>query len=172
MTATRRFPCSPEPARRAGRRRLAIVLALLAATALAAAVFAWTRDRTWPAILAAIAAWAPLFAWRMSGDLDPVELWLDNGRLTIRTRRHLIRRPFAGATARRLRHEEVSHLRRLTSSAGFLTSAGGFDSHLLGEFDLYASDLDHALLVEIGDERLIVTPDDPRAFLEALERAA
>ena len=107
----------------------------------------------------------------MSGDLDPLELWLQGGRLTIRTRRHLIRQPVTGATVRRLSGDEVSHLRRLTSKGGFLTSAGGFDSHLLGEFDLYASDLGKAVLLELGDQRLVVTPDDPEAFLEALARA-
>jgi len=35
---------------------------------------------------------------------------------------------------------------------------GGFESHLLGEIDLYASDLAHAVLVDLGER-----PVDPHA---------
>jgi hypothetical protein len=38
----------------------------------------------------------------------------------------------------------------------------------LGELELYASDFAHAVLVDLGETRLIVTPDDPEAFLGAL----
>ena len=71
---SRRFSCSPSPARRAGRRRLASILAALALAAVAAGVVAWAGERRAPAVLAFLVAVLPLFAWRMSGDLDPVEL--------------------------------------------------------------------------------------------------
>ena len=52
-----------------------------------------------------------------------------------------------------------------------MVATGGFDSHLLGEFDFYASNLEHAVLVEGMDHRLVLTPDDATRFLEALEEA-
>ena len=165
---SRRFACSSSPRRRAGRRRLALGLVALTLAALAGAVVAWTGDRRAAAVLASLVAVVPLFAWRMSGDLDPVELWVAGGQLTIRTRRHLLRFPLAGATGRRLSDKEKVHLARLSQKTGFLTSAGGFDSHLLGEFELYASNLENAILVETGDDRLVVTPDDPARFLHHL----
>lgn len=164
----RRFLCTPSATRRAGRRRLALVLVTLTVVALAAAGLAWAGHRPGPAVLALIVALLPMFAWRMSGDLDPVELWLDGGRLTVRTRRHLLPWPVAGAGGRRLTGDEIDHLARLTDTAGFLTSASAIDSHRLGEIELYASDLANAVLVDTGEDRLVVTPDDPEGFLHAL----
>ena len=166
---SRRFACSPSAARRAGRRRLALLLVAVSAAALVAAGVAWSGDRKAAAMLAAAVGLLPLFAWRMSGDLDPVELWLAAGKLTVRTRRHLLRWPSAGATARRLTADEIGHVAGLSQTAGFLTSASGFDSHLLGELELYASNLANAVLVDLGEDRLVLTPDDPEAFLTALQ---
>ena len=104
----------------------------------------------------------------MSGDLDPRRLTLAAGRLTLQTRRHLVERDVAGAEARRLETAEIDHLARLISTGPFVTASGGFDSQKLGEFDLYASDLSNAVLIELGEERLIVTPDEPDRFLESL----
>lgn len=164
----RRFLCTPSPAHRAGRRRLALILVTLTVVALAAAGLAWAGDRPVPTVLALIVAVLPMFAWRMSGDLDPVELWLEGGRLTVRTRRHLLPWPVAGANGRRLTGDEIAHLTRLSDTAGFLTSASAIDSHRLGEIELYASDLANAVLVDTGEDRLVVTPDDPEGFLHAL----
>lgn len=165
---TRRFACSASPPRRAGRRRLALILATLTIAAIGAAALAWTTHRTVPAVLALGVALLPVLAWRMSGDLDPLELWLADGRLTVRTRRHLLRWPAAGASGRRLGADEIAHVAGLSQTAGFLTSASGFDSHRLGEFELYASDLANAVLIDLGDDRLVVTPDDPDRFLHTL----
>ena len=62
----------------------------------------------------------------------------------------------------------VRDLESLATSGGVAAGTGGFESHLLGEIDLYASDLAHAVMVDLGERRLIVTPDDPEGFLEAL----
>ena len=77
--------------------------------------------------------------------------------------------PLEGAAARALTADELAHLERLASAGGFVVSSGGFDSHLLGEFDLYASDLGHGVLVEAMDHRVVLTPDDPFRFLEVLD---
>jgi hypothetical protein len=141
----------------------------LALVALLAAGFAWTHDRGWPALLAVGVGALSLFAWRMSGDLDPVGLSITGGWLTIQTRRHLVRREILGAGARRLEAAEIEHLRRLTAAGGFVTASGGFESHLLGEIDVYCSDLANAVLLDVGGEHLVVTPDDPDAFLVTVQ---
>jgi len=166
-----RFPCTPGGAIRRGRRRLAGLLLGLALVLVAVAGAAWWSGRRWPALLALLVAVVPWTAWRMSGDLDP--LWLEvepsgsgrPGRLTVQMRRRRERRDLAGVAARRLIPEEIAHLERLATAGGVAAGTGGFDSRLLGEFDLAASDLAHAVLLDWGESRLIVTPDEPDAFL-------
>ena len=41
-------------------------------------------------------------------------------------------------------------------------------ARLLGEFELFAADLAHPVLVETGERRLVLSPDDPEGFLRAL----
>jgi hypothetical protein len=104
----------------------------------------------------------------MSGDLDLLALELADGRLAIELRRGRERFAVAGVRARRLTPEEIGHLERLATNGGITAGSGGFESHRLGELDLYASDLANAVLVELGETRLVLTPDEPEAFLEAL----
>ena len=120
------------------------------------------------ALVTLLAAAVPWTAWRMSGDLDLLWLALDGARLTIQMRRRRELFAVAGAAARRLTPEEIGHLERLATNGGVTAGTGGFESHLLGELDLYAGDLANAVLVDLGETRLVVTPDDPEGFLEAL----
>jgi hypothetical protein len=164
-----RFPCTAGGAVLRGRLRLRRLLVGLTLLMIAVAVGAWVAGQRWPAVLALLVAAIPWTAWRMSGDLDL--LWLDAGRgghLTIQMRRRRERFPLGGAMARRLSPEEIEHLERLATSGGVTAGTGGFDSRLLGEIDLYASDLANAVLVDLGESRLVVTPDNPEAFLETL----
>jgi hypothetical protein len=166
--AGRRFPCAPGGAIRRGRRRLAALLLGLSLLLVAVAGAAGWSGRRWPALLALAVALVPWTAWRMSGDLDPLWLALEGPWLVVQMRRRRERRELAGALARRLTPEETAHLERLATTGGVAAGSGGFDSRLLGEFDLAASDLAHAVLLDWGESRLIVTPDDPEAFLAAL----
>ena len=50
---------------------------------------------------------------------------------------------------------------------GEVAGTGGFDSHRLGEIDLYASNLANAILLQGEESGTVVTPDDPAAFLAA-----
>lgn len=139
----------------------------------AVAVATLASGRPGPALLAAAVAGVLWLAWRMSGDLDLLWLELDDDHfLTLQLRRRRERFDVAGATARRLGREEIAHLEGLASSAGVVAASGGFDSHRLGEVSLYASDLDHAVLIDAGEARLVVTPDDPEALLAAVGRGA
>jgi hypothetical protein len=136
---------------------------------LVVAVVVFLDGRVVAALLALAVAIVSRLAWRMSGDLTPVRLEIGSRSLTVRTRSRRVEIPLEGASARVLRAEELAHLERLASAGGFVVSSGGFDSHLLGEFDLYASDLGHGVLVEAMDHRVVLTPDDPLRFLEVLD---
>jgi Bacterial PH domain len=166
-----RFPCTAGGAILRGRlrlRRLLVGLTLLMTAVGIATIATGATGRVFPGIFALLVALVPWTAWRMSGDLDP--LWLDvhKGGLIVQMRRRNERFPIAGADARRLTPEEIESLERLTTSGGLVAGTGGFESRLLGEFDLYASDLANAVLLESGDLRMVVTPDDPEGFLAAL----
>jgi hypothetical protein len=135
------------------------------------AVAVLLEGRVVAALLAFAVALVSRLAWRMSGDLTPARLEVGPGTLAVRTRSQPIEIPLEGTSARALTADELAHLEQLASAGGFVVATGGFDSHLLGEFDLYASDLGHAVLVEGMEHRLVLTPDDPTRFLEALERS-
>jgi Bacterial PH domain len=169
--SVRRFPCSPGGAVLRGRLRLRRLLVGLTLLMIAVAVATWFGGQRWPAVFALLVAGVTWTAWRMSGDLDI--LWLDLGgkQLTIQMRRRRERFPVAGAEARRLTPEEIEHLERLATTGGVTAGTGGFDSRLLGELDLYASNFAHAVLVDLGENRLVVTPDDPEGLLQALRTA-
>jgi hypothetical protein len=162
------FPCTPGGAILKGRRRLRALLLGLTLVMLAVGGLTLTAGRIGPGILALGVALIPWTAWRMSGDLDPFWLDLEDGWLAIQMRRRRERFAAAGAQGRRLAAEEIAHLESLTTTGGVAAGTGGFESHRLGEFDLYASNLANAVLVDLGETRLIVTPDDPEEFLEAL----
>ncbi len=168
MTA-RRFPCTAGGAILRGRRRLRLLLVGLTILMIVVGVATLAAGRIFPGLLALAVALIPWTAWRMSGDLDP--LWLDlgqDGGLSIQMRRRRERFPIAGADARRLTPEEVEALERLATSGGLVAGTGGFESRVLGELDLYASDFANAVLLEAGELRIVVTPDDPEGFLAAL----
>jgi len=172
--SARRFSCTPGGAVLRGRTRLRLLLVGLALVLVAAAVLFWLNllirrgGPWWPGLFALLGAAVPWMAWRMSGDLDLLGLELEGGRLKIEMRRRRERFDLAGVAARRLTAEEIGHLERLATNGGVTAGTGGFESHLLGEFDLYASDLANAVLVDLGETRLVVTPDDPEGFLQAL----
>jgi hypothetical protein len=163
-----RFPCTPGGAILRGRRRLRSLLLGLAALMLAVGAITMAFGRIGVGFLAWLVALIPWTAWRMSGDLDLFWLELAGGRLAIQMRRRRERFAAAGAQGRRLTAEEIGHLERLATTGGVTAGTGGFESHLLGELDLYAGDLANAVLVDLGERRLIVTPDDPPGFLQAL----
>lgn len=135
---------------------------------LGVAVAAFAAGARWPALFALLVALIPWTAWRMSGDLDPLRLDLEGSTLILQLRRRRLRHPLGGAQARRLTPGEIAHLERLATSGGVVVGTGGFDSRFLGEFELYASDLANAVLLDLGETRLVLTPDDPDRFLAAI----
>ncbi len=173
--ASRRFPCTAGGAIARGRRRLRWLLWGLTGLMLASTVAVWGSGRVLAGLVPLAVAAVPWTAWRMSGDLDVLFLELEGARLTVRTRRRRFDFDLgdpAGARARPLDAEERAHLERLASTAGLTAGSGGFDSRRLGEFELHASDLANAVLIESGDLRLVLTPDSPAEFCAALRTPA
>lgn len=173
MTATepQRFPCSRGGSIGDGRKRLRAFLTTLALATFGVALIAFWVDRWVPAMLAVGAGSLALYARRMSADLDPLWIDLEENRLKVQMRRQHQFVPLADATLRRLDGSEIAHLTNLATAAGITAGTGGFESHLLGEIDLYATRFDNAVLIQHEETATIVTPDDPDAFLAAARDA-
>jgi hypothetical protein len=167
-----RFACTPSGVIASSRRRFSTFLLVLAFVMAVATLAMALAERIVPALLAAGVGLVVGMAWRMSRELSLQWLEISNGQLTVQTASVRFEVPLEGATVRALETEEIAHVRRLASTAGLVAGVGGFDSHLLGEFDLYASNLDHAVLVDCGEERFVVTPDNPQEFLAAADTGA
>ena len=123
------------------------------------------------------------YGLRMSADLDPLWIELEDNALAIQLRSRRDRLELTRASVRRLTDDEVLHLEGLTSTAGLILASASFESHRLGACNLFATNLTNAVLVEADDpeaedgddERLrwIVTPDEPENLVAALqERSA
>jgi len=166
----RGFSCTLGGTVALGRRRLARLLGGLGGLLLLTTIACWVSGRVFPGLLALLVGLVVAFAWRMSNDLVPRFLRFDDQALLIETPARLIPMPIADATIRRLEPDEIRHLEALTSAGGFVAGSGGFDSHHLGEFDLYGSDLANAVFIQGLEGRLIVTPDQPAEFIEAFRR--
>lgn len=189
MTEPLTFRCTPGGAIARGRRRMRRLLLGAALLMLGLGVGVLIAGRWGPALICAGAAFLSFFAWRMSGDLDPLWLTLEADQLTVQMRRQRASLALSNVMARHLTAEENAHLASLTSAAGVTFASASYESRMLGAFDLHATDLGHAVLVETDAApeprgrrgshhaveepedrvRWIVTPDDPGSFLEALE---
>lgn len=175
------FECTPGGTIGRGRRRLNLLLAGLACLMGLFSVLIWIRGAILPGILALMVAGTAGLAWRMSTDLELRRVIVGDDEVEIRLRWGRIRVPREDLAARRLSRTEIEHLERLVSVGFFTVSTGGFDSHLLGEFDLYAADIDRAILLEspprIHDQgevvrepvRAVITPDETDRFLALLD---
>lgn len=166
------FECTADGLVAAGQRRMARVFSLLGVTLLIAVGFAFLTRQFFAGVIALGLALAVFVIYRMSRELDPTQLVISDRTLTIYMRHALRRMPLEGASVRRLTDDEIEHLAGLTSSGGFVAGAGGFDSHILGEFDLYASRLENAVLIETTDGRAVLTPDQPDDFVALVSQLA
>jgi len=166
-----RFPCTPGGAIARGKRRLATLLVGMALLMAAVAAIAWIAERRMGSVLALLLAGLSWTSWRMSGDLDLLWLEVEPERLVLQLRRKRLVVPLLAPQARLLTAEEVRHLERLASRGALVAGTGGFDSHVLGEFNLYASSLERPVLVDSGESRLVVTPDDVQGFVARLTSA-
>lgn len=167
----RRFSCTPAGVIAASRRRFSGFLLTLVVIMTVATAAMLVAGRWIPALLAAGVGLVVAMAWRMSLELSPQWMEIFQGQLIVKTAGVQFAVPLEGAIARELQREEKDHLRRLASTAGLVAGVGGFDSHVIGEFDLYATDLEKAVLVHSVEDRFIVSPDNPTEFLAAIAEA-
>jgi len=166
------FACSLGGQIATGRKRLRALLLGVAIAMLAMAVVVAATGRIGPALLALGAAGLAWFSWRTGTELDLESLEIRENTLNVKLRRHEVSIPLDGLRSRRLTAEEIQHLEKLSSLGPFTAGSGGFDSHLLGEFDLYATHFESAVLIETEGLRFVLTPDDPESLLEMLARSA
>ncbi len=178
MDAPHRFRCTPAGAVARSRRRLRRLLLGLAVPMLGLAIWMLVESRLGAAALSGGCSFLAWFDWRMSGDLDPLWLELDEDSLAVQMRRRREVLTLSNAVFRPLDDAEIAHLHGLMTTAGMIFASGSFDSHRLGECDLFATDLDRAVLIEVDDleqedgrRRWVVTPDDPTALLAGLGAA-
>jgi len=167
-----RFSCTPSGVIASSRRRFSYFLLLLALAMVVATVAMILAGRFVPAVLAAGVGLVVGMAWTMSRELSLQWLEISQNHLTVQTATVRFEVPLEGAATRALEREEIDHISRLASTAGLVAGVGGFDSHLLGEFDLYATDLENAVLIDCGEERFVVTPDNPKEFLAVATTAS
>ncbi len=173
------FKCSPGGAVALGKRRIRRLLLGLALLMAGLGVWMFVVGRWGPGLICCGAVALILLSLSMSGDLDPLWLTVSRGRLSVQMRRKSQALELVSVTSRRLAAEELRHLSSLSAASGVIFATASFESHLLGAFDLFATDLDNAVAVEVDappeqeEDRIcwVVTPDDPAGFLEAVEIA-
>jgi hypothetical protein len=165
----RKFECTPAGVVSRGQRTLTVFLVSLSLGMLVVAVAVWISGRIFPGFLALGVSVLTFVAWRMSCELNLEWLQISDGVLTLRAVHQQIHLPIADLSIRRLDSSEIEHLERLASTGGIVVGSGGFDSHILGEFDLYATNLHNSVLIESPGSRLVVTPDEPDEFIEILK---
>lgn len=62
---------------------------------------------------------------------------------------------------------------RLLGNGGFLSTTGWFWNRRLGRYRMFANDVSRAVVLDYGERRVVVAPDDPIRFIrEVRERAA
>lgn len=165
----RRFDCTAAEIVARGQRKITLLLVGLSLGMLFVAIAVWISGRVFPGILALGVSIMTFVAWRMSCELRLKWLQIEDGILTVRAVHQQIKLPISELATRRLDSSEIAHLERLACVGGIVTGSGGFDSHILGEFDLFATNLTNSVLIETPESRLVVTPDEPEVFIEALE---
>lgn len=164
------FPCTPAGDVATGRRRIAWMFGAMGAASLFGALMAFRTRQIFAGFLALAIAIGVFVIYQMSRELNPAKIVVEGDMLTIWMRRAIRKMPLDGAKVRALTGDEIDHLIGLASSGGFTAGSGGFDSHLLGEFDLYASRFENSVLVETEDGRAVVTPDEPAEFVTAVSK--
>lgn len=164
------YPCVVGGAIARGRARLFAFLGAVALVMLGLAALTLVQQRWVPALLSLAVVSVAWTAWRMSGDSIPVWLEIHPGELIVQMQRGRSSFPLLEVRARRLSGDEIGHLEGLATHAGGVVSGtGGVESHRLGELKLYLTDLGKAVLVDSGEARLVVSPDDVDGFLGALD---
>ncbi|MCZ7563317.1 MAG: PH domain-containing protein [Burkholderiales bacterium] len=65
-------------------------------------------------------------------------------------------------------HQATAKSLRLFGNSGFFCIAGLFSNRKLGRYRAFATDPQRAVVLDLATRKVVVTPDDPQAFLAAL----
>lgn len=168
---SQKFVCSSGGSVEADRRKLQWGLVTLALAVFAVAGLLFVRGVVGSALILTLVGVMTVYAARMARDLDLLWIELDPGggdeALVLQLRRRRLARP-APRSARTLTAEENEHLKQLTRWSGFQVATGGYESRMLGEIEVYTSNLDRPVLLELTEEALVVTPDEPDRLVTAV----
>jgi hypothetical protein len=105
--------------------------------------------------------------------LAPTGYAIEAGTLRIERRLRPIAIPLATATAVARVAELWAHgAARMGGSAGFFGHYGSFWNRGLGSFRLYATRTRDLVLIELPDDRIVVSPDTPERFVQEVREAA
>lgn len=167
-----KFTCTAGGSVEADRRKLQRGLVGLALAVFAVVVVLIVRGVLGSAVILTLVGAVTVYAARMVRDLDLLWIeWTPGGgdeALALQLRRQRLFRP-APASARLLTDEEAAHLRQLTRWSGFQVATGGYESRMLGEIEVYTCNLDRPVLLQLAEEALVVTPDEPERLVAAVQ---
>ncbi|HNX04541.1 MAG TPA: PH domain-containing protein [Opitutales bacterium] len=93
------------------------------------------------------------------------------GELVIQRLAWKTRIPLAGLKATRAAPGLMKGAIRLFGSGGLFAFTGWFRSRDLGSFRAWATDLDRTVLLDLGTRKIVVSPDSPEQFVEAVNEA-
>lgn len=146
---------------------LTVILVLLATAGLVAAALFDPRTPRW-ALLLGLAT--------LGGVLAVPGLFLVRGyrleggdQLVILRPFHVTRLSLSGLLAAELRPEAFKGLVLRAGNGGLGGFIGWFWSRSLGGFRAWVTDPERCVLLRFTDRRVIISPDDPTAFIAALE---
>lgn len=93
---------------------------------------------------------------------------LRHGQLWIRRSFWWTRIPLTGLVSARVDPDALRGAVRLWGMAGFMAMVGWFYSKRLGRFRAWVTDSSRCVVLEFEDRTVVISPDDPHAFVRAL----
>jgi hypothetical protein len=149
------------------------LLAVLAFAAIVVLVVTRALGGVIPAALGAFALVVVAIVGVAGWALAPTGYVLEGGTLRIERRLRPLAIPLAHATAVARVAELSAHgAARIGGSAGFFGHYGSFWNRGLGSFRLYATRTHDLVLLELPDDRVVVSPATPERFLDEVCAAA
>lgn len=162
------------PARTGRRVRLATLICFgLVGVGTVVAMVLMLRDPTVPRPMLAFAAIAPaanVLYWLAA---RVRRYRLVHGDLLVEFQFRTLSIPLAGMVGATADPEAMSRAWKVFGNEGLGAISGRFRSKRLGKFRAYLSDVEHAVVLRWPDRCVVVSPDKPSHFIEAVrERAA
>jgi hypothetical protein len=162
------------PAPAGARVRLATMLSsVVVVLAIVAAVVLMARDRHPPPrpVFGAVAVIPVAFALAVfAGRMRRYRLV--GGELRMEFLFRTVRFPLAGLVSATADREAMRHAWRMYGNDGLGGISGRFRSKRLGFFRAYLTDPEHAVVLRWPGRCLVISPDHPSSFIEAVRKRA